>query len=215
MSRNASGGVTIAGCGPGGRDFLTPAAEVAVQEADVLFGAPRLLEMFPDVGVETHEVSAPLSGVLDRLEERLAGGSRAVVLVTGDPGMHSFAGTVCGRVGRENCRIIPGISSVQAAFAALRLKWENVRVVSAHHRQPEVNAAELAGEDRIAVLAGSEEGGQWLRRTAGALESHRCFVCENLTLPDERVYEVEKDRTDRLFPAARSVVIFVRKEILR
>ena len=39
--------IVIVGCGPGSPDYLTAAAIRAVQEAEVLVGARRLLELFP------------------------------------------------------------------------------------------------------------------------------------------------------------------------
>lgn len=35
--------ITIVGCGPGGLDYMTPAAHTALSQADVLVGATRLL----------------------------------------------------------------------------------------------------------------------------------------------------------------------------
>ncbi len=39
--------IVIAGCGPGARECVTPEALAAIQEAEVLIRAPRLLALFP------------------------------------------------------------------------------------------------------------------------------------------------------------------------
>ena len=39
--------ISIVGCGPGSLDYLTPATLRAVEEAEVLVGAKRLLDLFP------------------------------------------------------------------------------------------------------------------------------------------------------------------------
>ncbi len=39
--------ISIVGCGPGSLDYLTPAALRAIEEAEVLVGAIRLLDLFP------------------------------------------------------------------------------------------------------------------------------------------------------------------------
>ena len=40
------------------------------------------------------------------------------VLVTGDPGIFSLARLVIERFGREQCRVIPGISSISSGICS-------------------------------------------------------------------------------------------------
>ena len=40
--------ITIVSCGPGSADYVMPIAHKAVAKAEVLVGASRLLELFPD-----------------------------------------------------------------------------------------------------------------------------------------------------------------------
>ncbi|MFW5915707.1 MAG: precorrin-6y C5,15-methyltransferase (decarboxylating) subunit CbiE [Planctomycetota bacterium] len=206
--------LNIIGCGPGGSDYLTPVASTAAENAGSVFGARRLLELFPDISAETIPVTGPLEGILETIQERATAGRRVAVLVTGDPGIHSLARSVVDRVGRHNCRIIPGISSLQVAFAAVGCSWENVRVVSAHHQEPAIEPDNLSHHDRIAVLLGAGTAVEWTARAADVLRSHRCFLCEHLTLPEERVREVDGTSLRELHPAGRSVVLFVNREIL-
>ncbi len=114
--------ITIVGCGPGSPDFLTVAALNAVEEAEVLVGAQRLLDLFPASNAERFVLGAGIGSALDEILERFIE-KRVAVLVTGDPGLYSFAKLVIERFGRENCRIIPGISSVQCAFASIGTDW--------------------------------------------------------------------------------------------
>jgi precorrin-6y C5,15-methyltransferase (decarboxylating) CbiE subunit len=205
--------VTVVGCGPGGPDYVTPAARRAAGQADVLFGAERLLDLFPEARAVKVPVTAPLDEVLDEMESRARAGRRVCVLVSGDPGVHSLARLVLDRFGRANCRVLPGISSVQAAFASLGLSWENVRLESAHHRPPKTEVSEVAREDRIAVLLGSDAGRAWTVRLVRAASDHRCFVCENITLPDERVTEVTADELAAGEFSGRTVVLIVKEDL--
>ncbi len=123
--------LTIVGCGPGGAEYLTQQALSAVAGADVLCGPRFLLDLFPEAraervvtGADAREVAAL---VRSRMEE-----CRVVLLVTGDPGMHSLAGPVTRLLGRERVQVVPGVSSVQLAFARLGLPWENARIFSLH-----------------------------------------------------------------------------------
>lgn len=206
--------VVIVGCGPGGEEYVTPAAKQAVEEADVVFGAKRVLGLFEDAQVEKVSIASPLEDTLAEIEERAGKGQKVAVLVTGDPGLRSLARPVIERLGRDRCRVVPGVSSVQAAFAAIGISWENARIVSAHHELPSVTPEDLRAEDRIAVLLGAEYAVEWTADLARKLSDHRCFVCENLTLEEERVREVDAEKLAEIDPPGRTVVILVRKELL-
>jgi len=204
--------ITIVGCGPGSPDFLTPAARRAIENADVLVGARRLLDEFPEAQAEIISVGADIFKALDDIAARAAD-RKIAVLVTGDPGICSLAKPVIRRFGRAVCRVIPGVSSVQAAFAAVGVDWFGARILSAHDEPPRIPMSELVREDRLAVLAGNPKHLDWLDALAESiLSTHTVFICENLTLPNESVREANSLRTADL--ASRCILIFVRRETL-
>ncbi|MEF8788456.1 MAG: SAM-dependent methyltransferase, partial [Planctomycetota bacterium] len=94
-----SGRMCIAGCGPGAPDYVTPAVKKVVQDADVLVGAQRLLDLFPESEAERVPLAGNLEGALDTACRRREKGRRVCVLVTGSPGVCSLASTVLRRVG--------------------------------------------------------------------------------------------------------------------
>ena len=114
--------LVIAGCGPGAVDYVTPVVLRAVERADVLVGASRLLDLFPSCRGEKIAVGADIEKVLNEIEAHRCN-KRVVILVTGDPGLCSLARPVLSRFGPEACEVIPGISSVQVAFARIGLDW--------------------------------------------------------------------------------------------
>ena len=200
--------ITIAGCGPGSLDYVTPAARHAIEQAQVLVGAKRLLDAFPNLAAERIVVGANIPQILDAIAARLD--QRVVVLVTGDPGLCSLARPVLRRFGREACRVIPGISSVQAAFASVGIDWQNARILSAHDTAPALDPSSLATEEKLAVLAGNPANAAWLDALVPALApTHEIYLCENLTLDDESVRRVE---TLPMNPASRSILLLIRKE---
>lgn len=183
--------IVIAGCGPGSRDYVTSAVQAAVSEADVLFGASRLLALFPGFTGETVAIRADIEGALNRLAACVDAGRRVVVLVTGDPGVCSLARPVLARFGKERCRIIPGISAVQTAFARLALDWTAARIVDAHAGIPELSPSSFAGERVLAVVGGNAKAWPWVLEVAELLAvSHRLHVCSDLSLPTESVREI-------------------------
>ncbi len=138
--------ITIAGCGPGALEYVTPAALHAIKQAEILVGARRLLESFPEVAAQRIVVGADVPKALDAIAEHL-GQRRIVVLVTGDPGLCSLARPVIQRFGRNACRVIPGISSVHAAFASVGIDWFGARILSAHDRAPDLDPESLVIEE--------------------------------------------------------------------
>jgi cobalt-precorrin-7 (C5)-methyltransferase len=181
--------VTIVGCGPGSPRFVTDAARQAVASAEVLVGHPRLLELFPEQSQGKTRLDANTSAIaalLADISRCQASGRRVAVLVSGDPGVYSLAPHVVRQLGRAQCEIIPGISSVQVAFARAGLDWVGARILSAHGRIPQVSAEELCPLEKIAILAGTHDALRWSASLAAALEaSHASFLAENLTLDHE------------------------------
>ena len=59
--------ISIVGCGPGALEYLTPAARAAIEHADVLVGAPRLLDVFPAGRAERIIVKADIQEVLNQI----------------------------------------------------------------------------------------------------------------------------------------------------
>jgi len=205
--------IIIVGCGPGAEDYITPAAQAAAGKADVLIVSRRLKDLFPECPAERIDSGTDVAGILDTMASRRNDGRQVVLLATGDPGIASLAQPVIRRFGRENCEVIPGISSVQVAFARLGLGWQDARIVTAHSRDPEVSAADLREAKKIAILGGRPEALTW---TAGLIAEmggdRRVFVCENLTLPGEQVRKVSANELTTLPVSKRAIILIIKGE---
>lgn len=211
--------ITIVGCGPGAREDVTPRALAAIQNAEVLVGARRLLELFPEApgerAVVGTDIDAALAAIACAIPTR-----RVAVLVTGDPGVRSLARPVLRRFGREACEVIPGISSVQTAFARVGVDWYDARIISAHGALPSTPPAALANEPKIAILAGDAAALRWAADLADFLQendhgkSRHIFIAEDLTLPAERVREVTGEELRSANASPRAIVMLFRDEVL-
>jgi precorrin-6B methylase 1 len=150
-------------------------------------------------------------GALNALAPHVAAGG-VVVLVTGDPGVCSLARPVIRRFGVSACRVLPGISAVQIAFAAVGVDWFGARMLSAHDTAPTLPPASLTPELRVCLLAGNPANAAWVEDLVRTLTpTHDIHLCENLTLPNESVRQLINP-TFPMNPASRSIFIFVRKE---
>jgi cobalt-precorrin-7 (C5)-methyltransferase len=177
------------GCGPG---MITLEAISEIVKAAKIYGSSRAIEMarahIPG-GCEVREIRDYKN--LDTLPED------AVLLSTGDP---MLAG-----LGTRGDRVIPGISSMQVAFARLGLPLDNAVVAVAHGKDYETamrEAAEgLAGGKTVFLIADPKFD---VRQLGLYLTEHDIAcdiaVCEDLGYPGERI----EIGTALVPPAARS-----------
>ena len=121
--------ILFAGAGPGARDLITIRAQNALRQADLIIYAgslvnEELLQEAPHAELR-NSAHMTLQEVIQSLAEAYYKGRRAVRLHTGDPAIY---GTVAEQF-RELDRlqipyeVIPGVSSVFAAAAALKTEF--------------------------------------------------------------------------------------------
>ncbi len=204
--------ITIVGCGPGAPDYLIPAGRQAIEQARVLVGAKRLLETFGLPGQACIEVGSDIQGALEAIAATCDQGG-VVVLVSGDPGIASLARPVLARFGHGTCKIIPGISSIQTAFARLGLEWLDARIINAHGRMPAPASAELIQADKIALLAGTAKAMQWAADLAEMLARHAVYMCTDLTLATETIARVSARELRTAPPSGRIIILFVKETL--
>jgi precorrin-6y C5,15-methyltransferase (decarboxylating) CbiE subunit len=164
-----------------------------VRSADHVIGAQKLLDLFPDCPGQRLALDGKYLGAAERVASLAEQGSVAV-LVSGDPGVCSLAALVLRRLGWDRCRVIPGISSVQVAFARLGLSWYGAHMLSAHSRSTGLAPCGVRDCDRIAILGGNENTRAELVAFAVELrETHRAFWCRSLTLPEEQIVRLDPE----------------------
>ena len=203
LAKQGKNMLIIAGCGPGSADHMTQSVLSAVAGAEVLAGARRILALFPDFHGIRVPVGADIEHAMNTIAQYVADNKHVVVLVTGDPGVCSLAQPIVRRFGAGNCRIIPGISAVQTAFARLALDWTNARIVNAHAGMPDVSPDTLANEHAVAVVGGNANTWPWVLSLARRLATTHCLhLCRNLTLPDEEITEVTADQLENTVAGA-------------
>ncbi len=125
--------ITLVGLGPGGEDFITPIARRVVAEAEVLVGGKRLLDLFPAFTGDTKVIDRDLEGLLGFLRKQE--GKRIAVLCSGDPGFFGILNWLRRNFAPERLRVIPGVSSVQLAFARAVLPWAGAGFFTIHGRE--------------------------------------------------------------------------------
>ena len=128
--------LTVVGMGDDGPDGLAPAARAVVEQARVVVGGQRHLDL---LGQGEHErIPWPkpfgtLNEILERLHRR---GHAVCVLATGDPTCHGVGSILAERFGTDEVRIIPAPSAFSLARARLGWAAQRVQTVSLHGRPP-------------------------------------------------------------------------------
>jgi precorrin-6y C5,15-methyltransferase (decarboxylating) CbiE subunit len=210
--------IVIVGCGPGSVSLLTGAGKQAISEASVLAGASDLLERF----AEPHHGricfggngGLDLAGLLEEVDRR-GRKERVAVLVSGDPGIGSLARSVLQKFGKGACRVIPGISSVQLAFARLGLDWTNARIVSAHREVPDLSPEALSDFGIVAILGGHRQAQGWIADLAEDLGGGRALVvCQDLSRAEEKIERVSVAEFRFLPLSTRTIALIVQEELL-
>ena len=181
--------ILVVGIGPGSREYMLPVAWEAIKSAKVIVGGKRALLTLAPPATKTRVVDADIEGLLNFIEAE-SRHDQVVVMVSGDPGFYSLLPALRRRFPRERLQVIPGISSVQLAFARVAEPWQDAGLLSLHGR--EVSADTLAYQPRRTLsfltdrLHRPKEIAQRLLQL-GWPETTPCWRCESLSYPAERV----------------------------
>ncbi|MDN5347358.1 MAG: cobalt-precorrin-7 (C5)-methyltransferase [Clostridia bacterium] len=156
MAEQRGSWLTVVGIGPGSPAYLTPAAREAAEQAKVLIGGKRALALFKDLPVVKYRLTGDLESLAAYLKKIY--GQPTAVLVSGDPGFYSLLPWLKRQFPGEEIRVIPGISSMQMAFARLGATWEEATFLSLHGRETDLLKPFLPalhqGTARLVLLTG-------------------------------------------------------------
>lgn len=182
--------VTLIGMGSGTPELLTAQGLVALQSADLIIGAKRLLEHLPTGCTENRKALYKPEDILSCLSEFPA--ANAALLYSGDTGFYSGASKLLPmlRAFGISARVLPGISSVQLLSAAIGRPWQDWKLVSAHGCACDPAAECLTAESRpVFFLTGGTETPATLCAKlahAGLGDAHG-IIGENLGTPQEHL----------------------------
>ena len=216
MAKKIVNKVTIVGCGPGAKKFLTGYAMQHIINAEVLIGSRRLLSLFPDADADTYVLSNNYKLLITRIVSLSKKKKKVVVLVSGDPGFFSYSKLIVDKLGAEKCEVIPGISSVQLAFAKIGRTWNDAYFMSLHGRSGKLAAVvkRISDNDKVAVLTDNANNVKLIAKKLleTGVKERKIFVCENLSLEKERIREFDVSSILKIRVSDLNVVIFLDEE---
>ncbi|NOZ52998.1 MAG: precorrin-6y C5,15-methyltransferase (decarboxylating) subunit CbiE [Gammaproteobacteria bacterium] len=187
---------------------LTPRALAHIEQADLIIGATRALQLMMAHFAENAQhrnLTGQLMQVPDWIRDAQANAKHVVVLATGDPLCHGIAGFLQSRLCIESCEVLPNVSTVQLACARLGIPWQDLKICSVHHRDagewqaatghdhglyPVLHATQH--HDRLAILTSPENTPDRIARMLvheGIDSDFRIAVAEHLLQKDERIID--------------------------
>ncbi len=173
--------IDIIGIGQG-RSDLTPHHLELIGKCDVLVGGKRQLGLFDTTSKQTLVIKGKLSPVIHAIKEE-AKTNKIVVLASGDPLFYGIGATLTRYFDRKHLKIHPNISSISAAFAAIKEPWHDARLVSLHGKETNTNYFdEIDKDEKIAFLTDPEKDPHYIAKKLiqGKILNYRLCVLENL-----------------------------------
>jgi cobalt-precorrin-7 (C5)-methyltransferase len=190
--------INLVGAGPGSPDYVTPIARKIVQNANLVIGAQRSLNLFTaDIKGKQIILSAKnLADSLKQAAESIKEGKNVVLLSTGDPGFSGLLHTVqeSGFFDTADINVIPGVSSIQACAARLNISWDNTRLFTFHNEVLDEEKEKLISAvkcGRTILLLPNSQGFAPQDIARFLIESDTdketpVYICENVTLENEK-----------------------------
>jgi cobalt-precorrin-7 (C5)-methyltransferase len=195
----------LVGMGPGSPYYITQIARESVQNADIVIGAKRAVELFHN-NIKGESLILTAQNITEGLKygiDSAEAGKIVVILSTGDPCFSGLLGTLIRIGGKDSdVDVIPGISSVQVCAARLRMRWDSAELISFH--------ADVSNKKKMRLVEALKAGKRLMllpdptsftpKDIAQFLIDNRIggdtpvSVCENLTLDNERIVTSTLDR---------------------
>lgn len=194
--------ICLAGIGMGSRDTQTQEVQHAIETADILLGAERMIEGYSaKIEKQPYYMSAQILPYLEQIQENRITTQqeklRVTVLFSGDTGFYSgcrklyVALQEAITVGRLNAkvRILPGISSVVSLAARVGESYEDAAILSMHGKKLNHLSATVESREKVFLLtSGSED----IRKIGRLLAEAGLTDCEvivgyQMSYPEETI----------------------------
>jgi len=173
--------INIIGIGQGKED-LTQKHLGLIKDCDVLVGGKRHLDLFDYPDKQKIIIMGKIDKIIESIKEKM-NNNKIVVLASGDPLFHGIGSTLIQYFEKPQLNIHSNISSVSAAFAAIKEPWHDAKVISLHGRQQEAfSFARITSENKIAFLTDPKMTPQYIAvgMIKEGLYNYKFCVLENL-----------------------------------
>lgn len=192
--------ITLAGVGMGSSATMTKETTDAIKEADVLFGAERMVAPYEaKLGKKAYYKAEQIVSYLEQMQQEAWSEEirKVVVLFSGDSGFYSGAFHVYqaiqesikkGTMQAEVC-IVPGISSVSYLASRIGISYQDADICSMHGKKLYNLANRIRRQSKTFLLMSGLQDLHTLGKLLQQAKLHHCIVwagCQ-LSYPEEQV----------------------------
>ena len=195
--KNDNRHIRVCGIGPGNPDFINKIVWHQVEQADVLIGGKRQLDIFREF--DKREVifdgkTANLKKCIEKLHE-----GNIVVLVSGDTGFHSLRRFLKEAFPYAIIELYPGISSFQYFYAKLGLGYEQAFLASMHGVRIDF-IEKLKESTSVFLLTDRKNNYRKIAKTLveNGFGQYKMHVGNYLSYPNEKIISLEANEISRL-----------------
>jgi len=178
--------IYICGIGPGHPDYISPIVFKKVEEADILIGGSRHLEIFNTYNKECYVFDGSLSALKEKITSLQ--NKNIVVLVSGDTGFYSLRTFIQNTFPETTIELIPGLSSFQYLYAKVGLGYENAFKASLHGKELDFLSA-IEKYDSIFLLTDKKQNWKWIAEQLvnAGYGDYNYYIGIHLSYPDEKI----------------------------
>lgn len=155
--------IVLAGIGMGSKSSLTREVHQAIEHADILLGAERMIaEYHPKVEKKPFYTASQIIPYLEEMQEKdgMLYGQKVVILFSGDSGFYSGCQALYQALQREidagslkaSVSILPGISSVAYLAACIGESYQDAYICSMHGKEIRNLAERIRKEEKTFLL---------------------------------------------------------------
>jgi precorrin-6Y C5,15-methyltransferase (decarboxylating) len=186
--------IILSGIGMGNTDGMTREAYHAFEEAEVIFGAERMLENLPGKGIKVPYYRA--NDIISYLIEHPQY-TKVAAAFSGDSGFYSGAQSMKKALEEVNEKgilksettILPGISSVSALAARFGVSWNDAVLASIHGRRTNVVNLVRKNTKVFLLLSGKNDFEMLVNKFREAGINHvKISAGYRLSYPDEKLF---------------------------
>lgn len=186
--------IILSGIGMGNTDGMTREAYHAFEEAEVIFGAERMLENLPGKGIKVPYYRA--NDIISYLIEHPQY-TKAAAAFSGDSGFYSGAQSMKKALDEANEKgtlksettILPGISSVSALAAHFGVSWNDAVLASIHGRRTNVVNLVRKNPKVFLLLSGKNDFEMLVNKFREArINNVKISAGYRISYPDEKLF---------------------------
>jgi precorrin-6Y C5,15-methyltransferase (decarboxylating) len=204
--------VAIAGIGMGMESTMTSEVKKAIEEAECLIGAERMLDAAKKItGMDKPSVKAIAPEMIKKAMMDHPEHHRFCVLMSGDTGFFSGTKKLLPMLKEAGAlvSVLPGISSMSYLASRAGESYDDCKMVSMHGRSRNI-AADVRNNRKVFCLVGGQDGASELIETLVSAGLGKVTVCvgERLGYTDEMVTTGPAEKlTGRSFDSLSAVLI--------